>query len=104
MNTLFDCLFVCLFWQEKCWVGLRPARSSGCCLQSEWSTRIVVSNQQDTPPMVDSTTTTTHDEQRGATRSHILVVHCYGHGGGGVTLSMGCAIDIVNNHLSALFV
>jgi D-amino-acid oxidase len=30
-------------------------------------------------------------EQRGSTR----VVHCYGHGGAGVTLSWGCADDVV---------
>lgn len=30
-------------------------------------------------------------EQQGATR----VVHCYGHGGAGVTLSWGCAEDVV---------
>ena len=32
------------------------------------------------------------DEQRGRTR----VVHCYGHGGAGVTLSWGCAEEVVD--------
>jgi len=28
-----------------------------------------------------------------------LLVHCYGHGGSGVTLSYGCAVDVVENHV-----
>lgn len=28
-----------------------------------------------------------------------LVVHCYGHGGSGVTLAAGCAVDVVDNHV-----
>lgn len=30
------------------------------------------------------------------------VVHCYGHGGSGVTLGMGCAHDVVKQHLEPL--
>lgn len=28
------------------------------------------------------------------------VVHCYGHGGSGITLAMGCAEDVVANHVA----
>jgi hypothetical protein len=28
------------------------------------------------------------------------VVHCYGHGGSGITLGMGCAEDVVVNHVA----
>lgn len=29
----------------------------------------------------------------------VPVVHCYGHGGSGITLAMGCAADVVDNHV-----
>lgn len=29
----------------------------------------------------------------------VPVVHCYGHGGSGITLAMGCAEDVVANHV-----
>ncbi len=28
-----------------------------------------------------------------------LIVHNYGHGGSGITLAMGCAEDVVKNHI-----
>lgn len=31
--------------------------------------------------------------------SGVPVVHCYGHGGSGITLGMGCAEDAVANHV-----
>jgi hypothetical protein len=27
------------------------------------------------------------------------IFHCYGHGGSGITLAMGCAQDLVQNHI-----
>ncbi len=30
------------------------------------------------------------------------VVHCYGHGGSGVTLGMGCAQDVLEKHVKPL--
>jgi D-amino-acid oxidase len=61
-----------LYLQERVWVGLRPGRENGCRLDSEY---------------VD------------CSGRKILVARCYGHGGAGVTLSMGCAHDIVVNHV-----
>jgi D-amino-acid oxidase len=31
--------------------------------------------------------------------SNKLLIHCYGHGGSGITLAMGCAQDVVLNHV-----
>lgn len=56
---------------ESVWVGLRPGR---------------------TPLRLDSELVSLEGEE-------VLVVHCYGHGGSGITLAMGCADDIVCNHL-----
>jgi D-amino-acid oxidase len=38
-------------------------------------------------------------KKRGSALNDVLVCHCYGHGGSGVTLSWGCAEDIVLNHI-----
>lgn len=34
------------------------------------------------------------ERKNGAT-----IVHCYGHGGSGITLAMGCANEVVEKHL-----
>jgi hypothetical protein len=31
--------------------------------------------------------------------SNTPIVHCYGHGGSGITIGMGCAEDAVANHV-----
>jgi len=57
----------------KVWAGLRPGR---------------------TPLRLDS-------ERKGTSdREQALLVHCYGHGGSGITLAMGCAEDVLKNHIS----
>lgn len=55
---------------ENIWVGLRPGRS---------------------PVRLDS------QVQKNRLGKEVPVIHCYGHGGSGVTLSVGCAHDVVNN-------
>jgi glycine/D-amino acid oxidase-like deaminating enzyme len=55
---------------ETVWAGLRPGR---------------------TPLRLESSTTSQHRNQ--------LIVHNYGHGGSGITLAMGCADDVVRNHI-----
>jgi glycine/D-amino acid oxidase-like deaminating enzyme len=60
---------------ESTWAGLRPGR---------------------TPLRLDSETIKTN-------KNDIIVVHCYGHGGSGITLAMGCAKDVVDNHLKVKF-
>ena len=57
---------------ELVWAGLRPGR---------------------TPLRLDSSVVKRGD------RRPLLVCHNYGHGGSGITLAMGCADDIVKNHV-----
>lgn len=59
------------------WVGLRPSR---------------------VPLRLSSEITRTN-----STGAEVLVCHCYGHGGSGVTLSWGCAEDLVQNHIKPYF-
>ena len=62
-----------IFYQVNVWVGLRPARI---------------------PIRLDS-----EIKRNEKTMKNVLLSHCYGHGGSGVTLSWGCAEDIVQNHI-----
>ena len=57
---------------ESIWTGLRPGR---------------------TPLRLDS------DLYTFSNGSIMPVIHCYGHGGSGITLAMGCAHDVVFKHL-----
>jgi D-amino-acid oxidase len=68
---------------EEVWVGLRPGRTS-VRLETEqvpYCSVCCVSGTQ--PCSADS-----HNVRS------IHVMHCYGHGGAGLTLSMGCAEDV----------
>lgn len=56
--------------QENIWVGLRPGR---------------------TPLRLES-----EDSTIGGKK--VRVIHNYGHGGSGITLAMGCAHDVFDNH------
>lgn len=60
--------------QVNVWAGLRPSREP---LRLDSERRIKSLSQP----------------------SDVLVCHCYGHGGSGVTLSWGCAEDLVLNHI-----
>ena len=59
---------------ETIWAGLRPGR---------------------TPLRLDSESVVIHNKS-------IKVVHCYGHGGSGITLGYGCADEIVTDHLAPI--
>lgn len=72
--------------QENAWVGLRPGRTP-LRLDSETFPRAVKDSRSDATA-------------EGI--SELYVVHCYGHGGSGVTLGMGCAEDVVVNHVAPL--
>ncbi|RYG67980.1 FAD-binding oxidoreductase [archaeon] len=58
---------------DNAWVGLRPGRAP-LRLESE-----VITNAQD---------------------KQVQVTHCYGHGGSGITLCLGCAQDVLENHVA----
>ena len=57
---------------DSVWVGLRPGRGRIRCGDGE---------------VVD------------AGDRRVLLTHCYGHGGSGITLAYGCAVDVVDNHV-----
>lgn len=61
---------------ENIWAGLRPGRA---------------------PLRLESERIPRHKSK--SDKSELLVVHCYGHGGSGITLAMGCAQDVVTNHV-----
>jgi len=71
-----------LWWQE--WAGLRPGRSP-LRLDSE---QIEVSRIVFFLPCALAYVNVCAYQCRGGPR---LLVHCYGHGGSGITLAMGCA-------------
>jgi D-amino-acid oxidase len=61
---------------ETVWVGLRPGRS---------------------PVRLDN------ELKKNSAGKDVNLIHCYGHGGSGVTLSVGCAHDVVNNLFTPWF-
>lgn len=63
----------------KHWAGLRPGRDS---VQLSCEVETIIDSEENP--------------------KQIIVGHCYGHGGCGVTLGMGCAEDLVQNHLLKL--
>ena len=65
------------------WVGLRPGRTP-LRLEMEMYQFQLEENE-------NSISNPPHQQ--------IPVFHCYGHGGSGVTLAMGCANDLILNHL-----
>lgn len=76
---------------ERIWAGLRPCRSQGIRLESS-----LIRNT--TPnPMLDYISH--ENESCHLVPDQIIMAHCYGHGGCGVTLGMGCADDLVRNHI-----
>lgn len=73
---------------EKIFVGLRPVRDE---VRLECGEVLVASGS--------SSSISTEGSGGGAS---VVVAHCYGHGGCGITLGMGCAEDLVVNHLLPL--
>lgn len=76
---------------ERVWAGLRPCRKQGIRLESflirKTTARAlcdVVRNEAESSELA---------------LSAVILAHCYGHGGCGVTLGMGCANDLVLNHI-----
>ena len=35
-------------------------------------------------------------------KGHVPVVHCYGHGGSGITLGVGSVLDMIENYITPL--
>ena len=106
------------YFQHNVWVGLRPARlplrlsseikqikivNSSCGNDSSSSDvkkdSHINCNDGSSDSKNDSNNSHSNYDSSINTEKPILIAHCYGHGGSGVTLSWGCAEDIVNNHI-----
>ena len=99
------------------WVGLRPARlplrlsseikeikilNSSCGGGSSSDVKKdsdINCNNGSNVGNNDSNNSHSNNDSSINTEKSILIAHCYGHGGSGVTLSWGCAEDIVENHI-----
>jgi hypothetical protein len=80
--------------QEVVWVGLRPGRTSGPRIETELLPPSV-------PQPAETAAAASALPYAGAGAGEaVRVVHCYGHGGCGVTLSMGCAEAVLRSHLA----
>jgi D-amino-acid oxidase len=79
---------------EKVWVGLRPCRKSGIRLECE-----LIEN---TASGALSDYVSSDVETRDLVPRRVIMAHCYGHGGCGVTLGPGCAHDLVKSHITPL--
>lgn len=79
---------------EKVWAGLRPCRESGVRVQGEYL--------DSSMPEALAKYVATEIENKELKTPGIIMAHCYGHGGCGVTLGMGCANDLVENHIRPL--
>jgi glycine/D-amino acid oxidase-like deaminating enzyme len=75
---------------EKIYVGLRPVRDE-VRLECYEMARPLGAAGQEAP-----------DSGESPRSGSVVIAHCYGHGGCGITLAMGCAEDLVSNHLLPL--
>ena len=79
---------------EKVWAGLRPCRRSGIRMECNILTNTV--------PRSLIAYRSFESEDADLIPNTVAIAHCYGHGGCGVTLGMGCAHDLVCNHIKPL--
>ena len=92
----------------KRWAGLRPGRRDGVRLE-RGATDVQIETRIG-PDACGARSAggccggndATGGDIKSSTLAPIPVVHCYGHGGSGVTLSWGCAVDVVAFAVEAL--
>jgi len=82
---------------EQVWVGLRPGRTP-LRLDAE-NFHITSSSTSSSSSNSSSSSGSNSSSGSSSSRSSVPIVHCYGHGGSGITLAYGCAKDVVNKFL-----